>query len=148
MNININNPVSIQNVLGMHTHYLCKPVINITTGEVYASALDAAKILNVAASTVSYACTGRLRVCKGYELRYIDHASGNINVLLAEIRKLYAENEQLRKDAKIGHYLRILANEERAQKALDQARNERKRAEAKKHEAELNLIKLKEGENK
>ena len=148
MNININNPVSIQNVLGTHTHYLCKPVINITTGEVYASALDAAKILNVAASTVSYACTGRLRVCKGYELRYIDHASGNINVLLAEIRKLYAENEQLRKDAKIGHYLRILANEERAQKALDQARNERKRAGAKEHEAELNLIRLKKGEDK
>ena len=130
MNININNPVSIQNVLGTHTHYLCKPVINITTGEVYASALDAAKILNVAASTVSYACTGKLRVCKGYELQYIDYASGNINVLLAEIRKLYAENEQLRKDAKIGRYLRILANEERVQKALEQAKNECKRAKA------------------
>lgn len=148
MNININNPVSIQNVLGTHVHHLCKPVINLTTGEVYASALDAAKILNVSKSTVSYACTGRLRMCKGYELRYVDHASGNINVLLAEIRKLYAENEQLRKDAKIGRYLRILANEEKAQKALEQARNERKRAEAKEREAELNLIKLKEGENK
>lgn len=87
-------------------------------------------------------------MCKGYELRYVDHASGNVNVLLAEIRKLYAENEQLRKDAKIGRYLRILANEEKAQKALEQARNERKRAEAKEREAELNLIKLKEGENK
>ena len=47
MNININNSVSLQNVLGTHVHHLCKPVINLTTGEVYASALDAANILNV-----------------------------------------------------------------------------------------------------
>lgn len=131
MTLNVNNNVVINEALGHRIHHSCKPVINKTNGDFYVSATDAAEALGVSVHSVSVACLGRSKSCKGNRLEYLDHTSGNVNSLLAEVRRLYAENERLRKDAKIGRYLRILANEERAQKALEQARNERKRAEAK-----------------
>lgn len=131
MTLNVNNNVVINEALGHRTHHSCKPVINKTNGDFYVSATDAAEALGVSVHSVSVACLGRSKSCKGNRLEYLDHTSGNVNSLLAEVRRLYAENERLRKDAKIGRYLRILANEERAQKALEQARNERKRAKAK-----------------
>lgn len=45
MTINVNNGVTINEVLGKRTRHNCKPIINKTTGEIYASMLDAAEAL-------------------------------------------------------------------------------------------------------
>ncbi len=169
MTINVNNGVTINEVLGQHTHPNCKPVINKTTGEIYASVLDVANALGCNPATVSLACCGRTRTCKGYRLEYVDKTSGNIGSLTSEIRKLRAENERLRADAKIGRAIREAQEAQRkemdnAQLLLEKAKVkferckatvERKEteyqnaiscystAEKEVHEAELNLLKAK-----
>lgn len=169
MTINVNNGVTINEVLGYRTYSLCKPVVNKTTGEIYASVLDAADMLGCTHSLVSQACRGRVKTCKGYRLEYVDNTSGNVDSLTSEIRKLRAENERLKADAEIGRAIR--KEQEKQSKAIEsamiavdkaitkfercKATVERKEAEyqdalslysaaeAEMHEAELNLLRAK-----
>ena len=64
MTFNIQN-ASIINVEGNRNHKNCKAVYCITTGEVYASVLDAAEKNGVSKSAMSWAISGHSKTCKG-----------------------------------------------------------------------------------
>lgn len=71
MTVNIQNCANV-NVLGHHSNRNCKAVYNITTGDFYASVLDAARILEVSAGAVSFALsTNHKRTCKGMRLCFV-----------------------------------------------------------------------------
>ena len=113
MTININNGASLNNVLGHRTHHACKPVINKTTGDIYASATDAAEAIGASLDAVSLCCRGKLKTCKGNELEYVRHASENVDSMSSTIRKKNAEIEKLHKrisemekDAAVGRAIR------------------------------------------
>lgn len=67
MTINIQKATNV-NVTGHHSNKNCKAVYNITTGEIYASGLDAANALEIDPSCVSAALTGKSKTCKGMRL--------------------------------------------------------------------------------
>lgn len=113
---------------GTHTHHSCKPVINKTTGDVYASATDAAKALEVSIWSVSCACLGKIKTCKGNRLEYVKHASENVDSLAAEIRALNAKIAELEADAAVGRAIR--EKEEAARKAEEERLNEIEATEA------------------
>ena len=129
MTLNVNNNVIINGTLGHHTHHLCKPVINRTTGDVYASATDAAKALGVRINVVSDTCHGKTKSCKGNKLEYLDKTSGNVDSLTAEIRMLRAENERLKADAEIGRAIR--EEKEKRTKVIKDARSALEKANEK-----------------
>ena len=143
MTLNVNNNVSLNTVLGHHTHHACKPVINKTTGDIYASAADAAEILGVNPVVISNACLGIAKTCKGNRLEYLDKTSGNVNSLTEEIRKLRAENERLKADAEIGKAIR--EEKEKKIKAIEAAKLALENATAK-FERRKNLVARKEAE--
>ena len=66
---------------GNRTRGNAKAVFCITTGDIYASATDAAEILGCAPSSVSWVATGRMKQCKGLRLCYV----ANITEHLEEI---------------------------------------------------------------
>lgn len=106
MTINVNNASTLTNVEGARTHHCCKPVINKTTGVVYASALDAAEALGCHPVTVSECCRGKLHSCKGNKLEYVKHTSENVDSLTAEIRALHAKIAAMEADAAVGRAVR------------------------------------------
>ena len=125
MTLNANNQVTITEVIGHRTHHSCKPVINRTTGEIYASATDGAETLEVTLDAVSQCCrananrTKNPRRVKGNVLEYLHGGNGNVDSMAAEIRKLRAENEQLKADAAIG---RAIREEQEAKQKAEEAR--------------------------
>lgn len=121
MNININGNSILTNAIGTHTNKLCKPVINHTTGEVYASATDAAEALGVTIHSVSAVCRGILNSCKGNKLTYVKHASENVDSLTAQIRALNAKIAEMEADAAVGRAIR--EKEEAARKAEEERLN-------------------------
>lgn len=138
MTIKINNDAIMTDVFGRHTFPNCKPVINKTTGEIYASALDAAEALNVHHTAVSHACRGTMKTCKGFRLEYLDKTSGNVDSLASEIRRLRAENERLKADASIGRAIREA--QEAQQKEVDNAQLVLEKAKAKFERCEAMVI--------
>lgn len=122
MTININGESTITNTIGTRTHWSCKPVINKTTGEVYASAIDASEALGCCAELVSACCRGKLKTCKGYKLEYVKHASENVDSLTAQIRALNAKIAAMEADAAVGRAIREA--EEAVRKAEEDRLNE------------------------
>lgn len=119
MNLNANSHVSATEVIGHRTRSNCKAVINYTTGELYASAMDAAEHLGVTLDAVSACCRGKLKTCKGNALKYVHSASGNIDMMAETIRRLRAENEQLKADAEVG---RAIREQQEAERKAEEAR--------------------------
>ena len=119
MTINVNKESTLTNVEGTRTHHSCKPVINRTTGVVYASAMDAAEALGCSHTAVSNCCIGRLRSCKGNKLEYVKHTSENVDSLTAEIRALHAKIAEMEVDAAVGRAVR------KEQEAKQRAEEER-----------------------
>ncbi len=70
MTINIQKCSNVT-VNGHHTHKNCKPVYCIDTGEMFASALDAAAANGVSHPTMSHALTGRYKTCNGKRFCYV-----------------------------------------------------------------------------
>lgn len=64
MTINIQKCSNVT-VTGHHNHKNCKPVYCITTGEMYASAIDAANANGVGVSPMSAVLTGKTKTCNG-----------------------------------------------------------------------------------
>ena len=70
MNINIQQCSNVT-VIGHHNHKNCKPVYCIDTGELYASALDAANANGVCQSPMSSCLTGKTKTCNGKRFCYV-----------------------------------------------------------------------------
>lgn len=70
MTINIQKCSNVT-VNGTHTHKNCKPVYCIDTGEIFASALDAANANGVRQSPMSNALTGKTKTCNGKRFCYV-----------------------------------------------------------------------------
>lgn len=154
-NIIINNESTIK-ADGIHTNRSCKPVICIDTGEVFTSATDAAKKIGVHFSTMSAACLGKIKTCKGKRYCYLANVSENLDALTTRIKHL---NEL---EAKAKAWDELKAKEEAARKAEEErlaairkAEEERIKAEQErkekiaKHEAKLErrkaiILRLKE----
>ena len=63
---------------GVRTNGNCKPVFCITTGEVYASSIDAAKAIGVHPSTLSWAITKGSK-CKGRKYCFITNVMAHLD---------------------------------------------------------------------
>ncbi len=119
MTINVNEQVVITEALGHRTHKSCKPVINRTTGDIYASATDAAEILEVTIDAISACCRANAKnpdkpsKVKGNVLEYLSKTSGNTTSLAREVRMLRAQIESMKEDAAVGRALREAAEAER-----------------------------------
>lgn len=109
MTINIQKATNV-NVTGHHSNKNCKAVYNITTGEIYASGLDAANALEIDPSCVSAALTGKSKTCKGMRLCLVS----KIMEHLEEI----TEQNRIRLE-KVVAYDAIIAEREAKQKALE-----------------------------
>lgn len=105
MTINVNEK-SVINAEGTRTHHSCKPVINRTTGVVYASATDAAEAIGGNIWGVSACCLGKTSHYKGNKFEYVKHASENVDSLTAEIRALHAKIAEMEADAAVGRAIR------------------------------------------
>ena len=71
MTINIQKCSNVT-VNGTHKSRNCKAVYNITTGQIYASVVDAANALNVSQGAVSFALDDEnIRTCKGMRLCFL-----------------------------------------------------------------------------
>ena len=70
MNINIQQCSNVT-VIGHHNHKNCKPVYCIDTGEVFASAIDAANANGVCQSPMSTCLTGKTKTCNGKRFCYV-----------------------------------------------------------------------------
>ena len=85
MTINIQNATNV-NVTGHHSNKNCKAVYNITTGEIYASGIDAANVLETDPSCVSAALTGRSKTCKGMRLCLVSKIMENLEEITEQNR--------------------------------------------------------------
>ena len=75
----------------------CKPVICIDTGEVFTSATDAAEKAGVHYSTISSACLGKMRTCKGKRYCYLSNATESLNAIVTRLRETASAEEDARK---------------------------------------------------
>ena len=70
-------------VLGKRTNGNCKPVLCITTGQIFASGYDAAEITGVHQSCISAVCRGKQKVANGMEFCFVHQAVENIDAIAA-----------------------------------------------------------------
>lgn len=130
-NINIQKESFIK-AHGIHHRKNHKPVMCITTGEIYASVLDAAEANGVSYSAMSWVCCGRMKSCKGKRFCFV----ANVTEHLDEI----AECMRIR-EAKAKAYDEINAKQEAVRKAKEEYdRRQAKVAELKKALAEENAL--------
>ena len=109
---------------GIHTRKNHKPVMCITTGEVYASVLDAAKANDVSFSAMSLACCGRSNSCKGKRFCFVANVTEHLDEIAHCIRireakvnaydEYHARKEALRNaQAKYEHHMNRVAELQR-----------------------------------
>jgi hypothetical protein len=90
--------------VGASTNGNRKPVFCLTTGEVYASVRDAAKILGSAQSCMSRACSDSSYTCKGKRFCFVSDIVQHLDEMAENIRKakeydkLIAQSEARRID--------------------------------------------------
>ena len=122
--------------IGHRSNGNCKPVFCITTGEIYASATDAAEKLGVSLTVLAHAASGKIRTCKGKRWCYIQHIMQHLEEI--------AENTRVREE-KVAAYDKIVGKEKRKQAlgerkaklAAAQAKLEKEAAAIAAEEAEL-----------
>lgn len=85
MTINIQNATNV-NVIGHRNNKNCKAVYNITTGEIYASGLDAAHAIGADRSSVSNTLTGRTKSCMGMRLCLVSKIMENLEEITEQNR--------------------------------------------------------------
>ena len=104
MTFNIQN-ASIINVEGHRISKHCKAVYCITTGEVYASVLDAAEANGVSQGAMSWALCGKSKSCKGkrfcFVSQIIEHLDEIASVNRAREAKVVAHDRMIAKQNKI-----------------------------------------------
>lgn len=117
------------NANGYHTRRAHKPVINLDTGDKYASATDAAEALGCTVYNVSACCIGKTRTCKGFHLAYVAHASQNVDALAERIKTLTTQQTELERKAALWEAHE--AEREAIRKAEEEYANALAKAEAK-----------------
>lgn len=105
---------------GIHTRRNNKPVLCITTGEIYASVLDAAEANGVSYAAMSWACCGRSQKCKDKRFCFVANATEHLDEIAECMRireakakaydEINAKQEKIRKaKAKYEHYTNRVA---------------------------------------
>ena len=90
--------------IGYRSNGNCKPVYCITTGEVYASATDAAEKLGVSLAVLAHAASGKLKTAKGKRFCYIQHIMQHLEEI--------ASNTKAREE-KVAAYDKIVGKQQR-----------------------------------
>lgn len=128
MNITIQEKATV-NANGVHTQKTAKPVICLTTGELFASCTDAAIANNVDISSMSFCCTGRQKTSNGKKFCYIADLPSHLDELATSLQKLQkyngliAEQEEKERKAK--------EKEEERQKAIIKLQEKKEKAQEK-----------------
>lgn len=107
MTINIQNASAVKNVKGIHATYNNKPVMCITTGEVFASVTDAAHSVGSSVGTMSCALHHN-RPLKGKKWCYLARVTEYIDELATNIRST---------EEKLADYEAMKAKQERIKQA-------------------------------
>jgi hypothetical protein len=125
--------------VGTHTNGNSKPVFCLTTGEVFASALDAAESVGVKSSTMSYALQDATHICKGKRFCFVADIVEHLDEMVEHIRKakeydkIIAEKEAINK---------ANANLEKHKANIEKLRAQLEKETASMHKAEATLAKL------
>lgn len=135
MTINIQKASNLK-AQGVRTNGNCKPVFCITTGEVYASSIDAAKAIGVQPSTLSWAIS-RGSKCQGKKFCFI----ANVIAHLDEI----AECNRIREN-KVMAYDAINARKEAMRKATEDYEKRKANCELLRQKLEKELALMTEAE--
>jgi hypothetical protein len=88
MTVKIQNASEITNAQGMPRNRNAKPVICLDTGEVFASARDAAESAGAHPSTMSWALTERQNTCKGKRYCYLSKVTEHLDELTTNIQAM------------------------------------------------------------
>lgn len=97
------------NAIGHRSNGNCKPVYCITTGEVYASATDAAEKLGISLTVLCHAASGKLKTAKGKRYCYVQHIMQHLEEI--------AKNTRVREE-KVAAYDKIVGAEKRKQELV------------------------------
>jgi hypothetical protein len=89
MNINIQQCSNVT-VVGHRTSKNCKAVYNITTGEIYASCLDAADAIGSTLGAVSQTLNGKTNTCKGMRLCFVSKMMEHLEEI-TEVNRIRSE---------------------------------------------------------
>lgn len=128
-NITIQNKATIK-AEGKHTSRNCKPVICIETGEMFASATDAAEKVGVHYSMMSAACIGKVKTCKGKHYCYLNAALENLDAVMTRLRQAAAMEADAQK-------WRAQQAELEAARKAEERRLEEERKAREKYEADV-----------
>ena len=109
MIVNIQNKSEIK-AEGNRTNGNCKPVYCITTGEIFASATDAAEAIGVTQGAISWVLTGKANTCKKKRFCYVSKIAEHLDEI-AEVNRS--------RTSKINAYDEIIEREENIRKAKE-----------------------------
>ncbi len=143
MTINIQNASNV-NVTGHRTNKNCKAVYCITTGEIYASVIDAAEANNVTVAAMSGALCGRVKLCKGKRFCYVSRMMEHLEEINAANRMRIAKVEAY--DADLGRRNAIADTQQKIEQherniALLQRKLTEETCELEEAKAKLNSLK-------
>ena len=136
MNINIQQCSNVT-VIGHHNHKNCKPVYCIDTGELYASALDAANANGVCQSPMSSCLTGKTKTCNGKRFCYVSK--------MMEYLEEITEANRIRSE-KVAAYDAIVAEQNAKKQAQENLVKHQANIEALRQKLEVEMQLLQEAE--
>ena len=114
---------------GEHFNGNAKPVFCITTGEVFASVVDAAKAIGSSQNNLSAHLNGITSHCKGKRLCFISKVTEHLDEIATEFRI---------RSEKVAAYDKILAEQEAAKRAAEEL--VRCKEELAKHKANIEKL--------
>jgi multidrug resistance efflux pump len=132
MTVNIQNCSNVT-VVGKRTSKNCKAVYNITTGEIYASCLDAADAIGATLASVSNALNGKTNKCKGMRLCFVSKMMEHLEEINQSNRDRIAKVAAY--DADVAHRNAVAKAQEDVQKREEKVAELRRKLE----EAEADL---------
>ena len=106
-----------------------KPVLCITNGKRFASVTDAAEAMGVRVSTMSNACTGKIKTCCGMEWMFVGHLMEKADKVLDHTSALSTALEQEKaKNAELERKAALWDAYEAEQNAIRKAEENRQQA--------------------
>lgn len=129
MTITISNKSEIKNAKGELNSKKCKPVICITTGEVYTSATDAAEANETNVWSMSRACNGKQKTLNKKRFCYLADVSEHLEEMTTYLHGMHERSAEMEKKA--AAYDAIMAEREAERKAKEAHEAEVAKIEAK-----------------